>query len=156
MESSQEHAEIRTEFDNRAFVPGETVRGTVAWRVTETPRTASLRLFCYTEGRGTQDVEIVETRDFDAPTSSEERSFEFVLPAGPYSFSGKLVSLLWALELVVGDNGPVERIEIVLSPTAEEIDLYRHAHEDMPEYNTISFGKKKERRRSGKRQPEVP
>ena len=63
MESSDQ-AEIRTEFDNRAFVPGETLRGIVSWRVAETPREVSLRLFCYTEGRGTQDVEIVETKTF--------------------------------------------------------------------------------------------
>ncbi|MCB1230503.1 MAG: hypothetical protein KDN19_09570 [Verrucomicrobiae bacterium] len=141
MESSDQ-AEIRTEFDNRAFVPGETLRGIVSWRVAETPREVSLRLFCYTEGRGTQDVEIVETKTFDAPVTTEEREFEFELPEGPYSFSGKLVSLIWALELVVGEDGPVERVEIVVSPTAEEIDLYRHAHPDMPKYNTIEFGKK--------------
>lgn len=146
---TQDHAEIRTEFDNRAFVPGEALRGQVAWRVAETPRTVSLRLFCYTEGKGTQDVQIVETKEFDAPTSAEERAFEFSLPTGPYSFSGKLVSLLWALELVVGDNGPVERIEITLSPSAQEIDLYRYAHDDMPKYNHISLGGKG-RRRGGK------
>lgn len=140
---STDYAEIRTEFDNRAYVPGEIMRGEVSWRVNETPKSVALRLFYHTEGRGTRDVEVVETREFDAPTSVERRAFEFVLPSGPYSFSGKLVSLIWALELVVGEDGPVESLTFVLSPTAEEIDLHRHAHADMPKYNTIDLNRKK-------------
>lgn len=140
---STDRAEIQTGFDNRAYVPGETLRGTASWQMGETPPSVVLRLFFHTEGRGTQDVEVVATREFDAPTSVERRSFEFVLPEGPYSFSGKLISLIWALELVVGDDGPVERLTFVLSPTAEEIDLHRHARPEMPEYQTMKLGGKK-------------
>ena len=151
MEAPADHAEIRTEFDNRSFVPGETIRGTVTWQTGETPSTIQLRLFHYTRGRGTQDVEIIEEREFPAPMSSGSESFAFALPQGPYSFSGKLVSLLWALELVVGEKGPVERWEFQLSPTGEEVDLYRYAHAEMPDYSTfeITWGKKK--RRAGSR-----
>ena len=136
-------AEIKTEFDNLAYVPGERIRGTVSWRLSSVPKAAALRLFYYTEGKGTQDVEIVEDFGFDAPTATEEREFDFELPQGPYSFSGKLISLIWALELEIIDDGPVERLIFTLSPTGEEVNLYRHAHEDMPDYGVLRFGKKK-------------
>ena len=147
MDSSDQTAEIRTELDNVAFVPEETVRGTVTWRATQTPREVILRLFYYTEGKGTQDIDVIEERRFEAPASHGTEDFEFVLPSGPYTFSGKLISLIWALELVVGDDGPVERREIVLSPTSQEIDLYRHAHDDMPDYASFHFGGSKGRKR---------
>lgn len=150
MENSEEHATIRTELDNVAFVPGETLRGTVGWQVKDTPPAVTLRMFHYTEGRGTQDVEIIEEKIFDHPHSSGEEAFEFSLPAGPYSFSGKLVSLIWALELMIGESGLVERMVFVLSPTGEEINLYRHARDEMPEYASFQFGGGKKRRKAGR------
>jgi hypothetical protein len=44
-------------------------------------------------------------------------------PSGPYSFSGRLISLLWALEAVAEPGGEVARREIVLSPSGEEVRL---------------------------------
>lgn len=128
---------INTELDNRAFVPNDRLRGKVEWTGLSTPpQSAELRLFHYTSGKGTRDLEIVEVRAFEAPGSGDRRDFEFQLPAGPPSFSGKLVSLLWALELVIDANGDEisERLEIHLSPTGTEIDLYAHAEDNAEKY----------------------
>jgi len=138
-------AEIRTEFDNRAFVPGDTLRGTVSWRAGTTPKQVELRLFYYTTGKGTRDVVVFDRRDFEAPLAEDERPFEFTLPAGPPSFSGKLVSLIWSLELGVGDDLLVEDFEFVLSPTGEELNLYRHASDDMPSYSDFMIGSRRKR-----------
>ena len=45
------------------------------------------------------------------------------LPAGPYSFSGRLISLIWALELVAEPGNHVARVEITLGPDGQEVVL---------------------------------
>lgn len=109
---------ITTELDVRAFAPGEKLRGRAEW---SNGASAELRLFYFTGGKGTQDVEVIETRTLDVPSA-----FEFQLPPGPYSFSGKLVSLSWALELIIQPGGHVERLDFILSPNGGEIDLTRY------------------------------
>jgi hypothetical protein len=134
-------AEIATELDNRAYTPGETLRGTVRWRMDAAATDgASLRLIYHTAGKGTTDVLVVEERKFDSPTGGGEGAFEFVLPDGPYSFSGKLVSLIWSLEFEagVGKDALVERMDLTLSPTGKEIDLYAHATAEMPQWSGLS------------------
>lgn len=125
-------ATITTKFDNRAFVPGEKISGTVSWQSQESLESAGLRLFYYTEGKGTQDVKIVDELSLSNVASSESREYAFDLPNGPFSFSGKLVSVRWALELVLEPGGHAERLEIVLSPTGAEIDLYANEHAQAP------------------------
>jgi hypothetical protein len=58
---------------------------------------------------------------FAEPVLKDRRSFSLQLPEGPYSFSGKLISLAWALELVAEPGSRASRIEITVSPTRREI-----------------------------------
>ena len=104
-----------------SFLPGQTLGGHTRWLCSEPPKKASLQLIWFTEGKGDEDVGLVEEIRFKNPYASDERPFEFQLPGGPYSFSGKLISLTWALELQV-DNECVRK-EIVLSPSGNEIML---------------------------------
>lgn len=53
----------------------------------------------------------------------ETRAFRFQLPEAPYSFSGKLISLAWALELIAYPSKEVVRREIVLAPGGSEVRL---------------------------------
>ena len=46
----------------------------------------------------------------------------FRLPAGPYSFEGKLITLAWALEAVIA-GAVLGRLEITVSPTGEPVRL---------------------------------
>jgi len=116
------HITIR---DNRtAFRPGEEIEGTVSWSFAGTvPEAMELRLFWFTRGKGTQDVGVYENVRRDALSAEEVRRFRFRLPHAPYSFSGKYVSLTWALELVTEPPGEMERLEIILSPSGTEIEL---------------------------------
>jgi hypothetical protein len=116
------HPEIHTELGNLHFAPGERLKGHVNYTNTAS---AELRLFYYTEGKGTQDIEVIQTLPFQTPGA-----FEFQLPVGPYSFSGTLISLSWALELIVNPGDQLARLEFVVSPTAEEIDLTRYPVSD--------------------------
>ncbi|HEV2856406.1 MAG TPA: hypothetical protein VHC97_26690 [Thermoanaerobaculia bacterium] len=104
-----------------AFLPGETVEGTASWQLDAPAETAELRLFWYTQGKGDQDVGVVSAFPFPDPALQDRRAFRVRLPEGPYSFSGKLISLAWALELVVEPGSRASRTEITVSPTRQEI-----------------------------------
>jgi hypothetical protein len=106
-----------------AYRPGEPLSGRVSWRVDDQPASAELRLFWYTSGKGTQDVGVVQTMTFATPRMDDHRDFTLPLPREPYSFSGTLISLIWAIELIVEPGHHVDRQEIVLSPTGEEVVL---------------------------------
>lgn len=90
-----------------------------AWDLAHAPRLVEARLFWYTQGKGTEDVGIVEKQSVDLPGVRGERSFKFPLPSAPYSFSGRLISLRWAFELVAGDEAA--RWEFTMSPSGSEI-----------------------------------
>jgi hypothetical protein len=105
------------------FRPGEEVRGTASWSLEEDPKSVELRLFWRTEGKGTQDVGVAETVRFEGAGQQDRRDFHLRLPPAPYSFSGKLVSLVWALEVVAEPGSFAGRQDIVVSPTGREIVL---------------------------------
>jgi len=120
-------SELRIELvDGRTgFTAGESLSGRVVWRVEGQPSSAELRLFWYTSGKGTQDVGVVTTMAFAAPRQEDQRDFTLPLPREPYSFSGTLISLVWAIELIVEPGAHVERRELVLSATGREVVLGR-------------------------------
>lgn len=107
-----------------SFLPGETVEGVASWHLDAPPQSIELRLFWYTEGKGDQDVRIVETVSFEQPGTDDRRAFRVRLPAGPYSFSGKLISLSWALEVVAEPGARAGRCPLVISPAGREILLH--------------------------------
>lgn len=109
--------------DRTGFTPGEEVSGTVSWTTDQTGEEIELRLFWFTRGKGTEDAGVVEKIQFDRPLPHETRPFRFRLPAGPYSFSGRLVSLVWALELVAVTSKTVVRREIEVGPDRREVRL---------------------------------
>lgn len=106
-----------------AFRPGDVVEGTVRWQLEPGPTEIEARLFWYTLGKGDQDIGIVETIPYANPAPTDRRQFRFRLPEGPYSFSGKLISLAWAVEVVAQPGDVAGRAEITVSPTGDEIRL---------------------------------
>ena len=113
-------------YENKTqYRPGEEVAGRALWILDELPKAVEVRLFWYTEGKGSQDVGLIDSARFDAPSERGEKDFRFALPAEPYSFSGKLISLIWELELVVLPSDETERIPITVSPTGHEVSLHK-------------------------------
>lgn len=121
---------VRIDLENgrTAFLPGEELTGTVSWSLDpgEVPaESAEVHLLWFTRGRGTRDSGVVATERLEgAPSRSDRRDFRFRLPAGPYSVSGKLVSIVWAVEVVLDPGERAERVEIVVSPTGREVLLH--------------------------------
>jgi hypothetical protein len=111
-----------------SFVPGEVmaIEGEATWQLDKAPAKVFLRLFWFTRGKGTEDIEVISETVFEHPLAAESRPFKIPLPQSPYSFSGRLVSLIWALELVTSDNDTAITKEITISPFGSEIDLLKH------------------------------
>jgi hypothetical protein len=116
--------EIRLDGGRTAFAPGESVRGSVHWMGDATPEALDVRLLWYTRGRGDRDVGVARQLHIEAPASGHV-PFEFEAPAGPYSCSGKLVSICWALDAVSSPAKDVARTELVLGPGGSEVELGR-------------------------------
>jgi len=82
-----------------------------------------VRLFWYTRGKGTQDVKVAKIVRFDPVTARGRHDFRFVLQDSPYSFSGKLVSLVWAIGAVAEPGDVTAGLDLVIAPEGKEIVL---------------------------------
>lgn len=115
--------EVQIDGGRDAFVPGDTLRGTLHWTAEASPDAVELRLLWTTEGRGDRDVGVVQRLRIEAPGPTGSSAFRFELPSGPWSCSGRLVSISWALEAVMDDDAVV-RHELTLAPDGREIALH--------------------------------
>ena len=106
-----------------AYRPGEVIAGTARWQSDEPLKHLALRLLWYTQGKGDEDAGLVEEQENEQPDLSDSRVFHFTLPNGPYSFSGTLISLTWAIELIAQPGDHCHRQEITVTPTSQEIIL---------------------------------
>jgi len=120
---SQMHLELAD--GKTEYRPGQSLEGVAFWELAEAPRTIEVRLYWQTQGKGTVDLEIVRTVTFNGVAAQDRRPFRIELPAGPYSVSGKLVSIVWGVELVAEPKGDSDNIEITISPTGREVRLDR-------------------------------
>lgn len=107
------------------YLPGETIEGVAFWDLPAAPKSIEARLYWRTQGKGTVDLELVQTVPFDRPAPQDRRPFRIDVPAAPYSVSGKLISIVWGVELVSEPAGEAANIDLVLSPTGEEVRLDR-------------------------------
>ncbi len=113
------------EIDGRrtTFAPGTLVSGSAHWELETPPESVELSLFWYTEGKGDRDVGEAARATFNAPAQGDQRPFALSLPTTPISFSGQLISVVWALELVAEPGEQTVRLEILVSPSGEEVHL---------------------------------
>ena len=107
------------------FSPRETIHGQVSWQCDEAPKTAELRLFWSTTGRGNDDMDIVQVIPFPTPGPADSRPFSLTLPDAPYSFRGNLIFLTWTLELHLEPGNLSEGIDLVIAPNGGAITLQK-------------------------------
>lgn len=115
--------EIHLDGGQQAFAPGDTLRGTLQWMGDAAPRAVELRLLWHTSGRGDRDVGVAHRLRIEAPATIGSSPFEFTAPSGPYSCSGRLVSICWALEATAEPGDEVVRSELVIAPDGREVGL---------------------------------
>jgi hypothetical protein len=115
---------VRIELEQgRAFTPGAVLSGRASWRLLDMPVTMVVRLFWRTSGRGNSDLRIVDERRLEKPGTEGELPFQFTLPTEPYSVSGKLISLIWAVEAVAEATDDSAHQEFVMAPHGQEVVL---------------------------------
>ena len=114
---------VETTFQRLNFEPGEEIEIFAEWELDKEPQSIEFRLVWNTAGRGTTDIEIAQTVPFATPLANDSRRFPITLPGSPYSFSGKLISLIWAMELVAFPSDASTRTEITIAPGGSEVLL---------------------------------
>ena len=114
---------IQLDGNRTTFRPGERVAGVAGWSLDNDADWLEVRLLWFTRGKGTQDANVVAQHHIQRPPRTGSARFDLKLPGGPYSFSGKFLSLLWALELVTPKGKETARVEFVVSPSEKEIEL---------------------------------
>lgn len=110
---------IDLSIDKALYEPDEILRARLCADGLLSAKTAELRLLWFTQGKGTQDIGLIQTMEI--PRSSASFTGEFRLPRGPVSFRGQLITLTWAVEAIIDQE--FERKEFVLSPFGREIDI---------------------------------
>lgn len=119
--------QIHLDQNRTTYEPGETVSGMVSWSLSEPPRMLEVQLLWTTRGKGTVDTEVAGAQTFEEVPAAGERAFSVRLPDSPYSFSGKLISVLWQVRLLARPSKDEVDVSITVSPTGGEIDLTRVA-----------------------------
>lgn len=110
-----------------SFDPGAEISVNVVWNLSEPPEAIEVRLVWNTSGKGDRDLKVVKTVTIENPAAHNERLVPIVLPWGPYSFSGKLISLIWAIEVVALPEHESIRREITVAPQGQEVLLHRQS-----------------------------
>ena len=115
--------QVDTVGDQTEFEPGAEIDVYLEWELDTSPDVIELRTVWNTSGKGDTDVGVVATQRFDLPSPQESRQTTITLPIGPYSFSGKLISLMWGLELVALPGCESTRREITIAPGGREVAI---------------------------------
>jgi len=115
--------QIHIDEERTSFRPRETITGTISWSLPVAPAQVMLELFWTTRGKGQVDSEVVQSVQIKQPAAAGEQRFELKIPDAPYSFSGKLVSLLWGVRLVIHPSQEQAQLNLMISPTGQEINL---------------------------------
>ena len=116
--------QLEIEGGRSRFQPLEELRGRVRWQLGGARADSiAVQLLWHTEGKGTQDADVVETVTIEQPPPRGERAFTMQLPAGPYSCSGKLLSVVWKLQTVVEPGDEVSQTDLVIAPGDGEVNL---------------------------------
>lgn len=105
------------------FTPGEMIVGEILWALEKPPEIVKLSLGWYTEGRGTTDAQIVQSKEWPTKETAGKESFQFSAPLGPYSFEGHLISLTWVLEITLKKGKASTKLPILISANGETVEL---------------------------------
>lgn len=112
---------LQIELDHFHHQPFQTISGRVIRNDHPMDKDLELRIFWFTRGRGDEEASIQHQSTISAGQSLTP--FSWKLPAAPYSFAGRLITLAWAVEVVNHKEQSLELVPFLLSPTGEEIEL---------------------------------
>ena len=105
------------------YAPGEPIAGSVTWNE-EQASSLEVRLFWYTTGKGDRDVELMAIQEFEVLGAAGSHKFQFSAPSRPDSFSGKLITLQWAIEAILRPSEVTTLQTLTISRSGKEINLF--------------------------------
>lgn len=105
------------------FEPGSEIEVDLSWNLNGDPDRLEFRLVWNTEGKGDTDLKVAKSITIDAPSQRGSKTLVIILPWGPYSFSGKLISLQWGFELIAFPSNESTREEFTLAPEGREVRI---------------------------------
>jgi hypothetical protein len=114
---------IEVKLDQQEFEPGELIEGKLTWSQIRQGVDLEIRLIWFTLGKGSRDYSIVSSQPVAQPKESGQIDFRFEAPDWPHSFSGELISLQWAIEVVELPSEEAIEVELVIAPGRKEIAL---------------------------------
>lgn len=114
---------IEIKLHPKNYQPGEKISGQLRWFELSHCNELHVRLIWYTAGKGDLDFAIVAQQVIAYPPATGESEISFIAPRWPHSFSGKLITLTWAIEVVQKPNNQSARTDIVIGPGREEVSL---------------------------------
>lgn len=118
-----------------AYAPGDLIQGTVSWPLDVQPEEVRVSLLFESRGKGTPQREVYRSETYSSQggtITNGKIAFSFEAPDWPWSFSGKLISILWILSVSHNhSDDDASEANIILSPTQSEIDLYAYATEEI-------------------------
>jgi hypothetical protein len=112
---------IETDNGRTTYHPGELVEGTLHWSADEALSNIELQAAWTTRGKGGTDTTIVDSIMLERPIPLGSKRFRLRLPDQPYSFSGKLISVLWYLKAIASPGVNEVEVPLIVSPTLREI-----------------------------------
>lgn len=113
--------DLKLDREDTGYVPGEPISGRVSWDLGRSPGRMVVRLLWQTSGKGTQDTGVVAEEVYEMASLRDARVFSFPGVEGPYSFSGKLITVQWLIE-AVADKGDAHAEQLLtVSPTGTEV-----------------------------------
>ncbi len=104
--------------DSLVVEPGEPITGTVTWKGATTSVLVTLRW--ETRGKGDQDRSVIASTTIPASGVVAVR-FALTAPHQPFSFSGKLISIVYFLTASI--DGRETTQEVVIAPGGKEVVL---------------------------------
>lgn len=114
--------EIILDGGKKHFSPFDTIEGKIVFNLVKPCENIEIDLAWTTVGKGTTDSCSVDSSGVSTMGKiSGEGRFRLAVPAGPYSFSGKLVSIVWLVSCGAESDLDIAETEIVISPTGREV-----------------------------------
>ncbi len=117
---------ISIQVDNveAGFEPGSLMTAQLQWQLDAPPDAVRIALVWFTLGKGSRDCRVVQRLSIDGPLeASGVRRLGIQLPVSPWSFSGSLITLTWALEVIAYPSKDRARCEFIMAPGGKEIVL---------------------------------
>jgi hypothetical protein len=112
--------------DKQRFFPnGEAAQFDFEWQLdsNELQQSIEIELLWYTMGKGTTDRHVEQTASLTADGQTGLASWKTILPRGPLSFEGTLISLQWEIQGRLSKTGESTSELIDISPTKRELRL---------------------------------